>query len=64
MAGTQGEVLCIAIPTIHGASLSGLNIVRISILKQSGETFYKISPSPRSEQMHLFSLRTTVIPVP
>jgi hypothetical protein len=49
---------------MHGASLSGLNIVRISILKQSGETFYKISPKPRAEQMHLLSLRTTVIPVP
>lgn len=59
MAGTQVEVSCIAIPTIYGAFLSGLNIVRISILKQRCETFYKISPRPRSEQMHLLSLRTT-----
>jgi hypothetical protein len=59
MTGTQGAVSCISIPTTHGASLSGLNIVRISILKQSWETFYKISPRPRSEQMHLLSLRTT-----
>jgi len=44
---------------VHGASLSGLNIVRISILMQSWETFYKISPRQRSEQKHLLSLRTT-----
>jgi hypothetical protein len=47
--GTQGEVSYKAIPTIHGASLSGLSTVRISILKQSQdftETKVRIDAPP------------------
>jgi hypothetical protein len=58
-AGKRGKASCIAICTIHAASLSCLSTDWTSILKQSWEKFYNISPRPKVRIDTSVSQRTT-----